>query len=150
MHKILFTVFVLIGLSPTTSTFSLAQDVQPAPVKKVLPAFVQAYNFGMASRENIGIALYYGDNNGNTADEIGEHIVSKVKETAALKGETVNPKFFIKDIRGAKEGVVIEYYIGGTSIGPLDIRDGIKPDTLDEVIQLRVTTRALLQKTDTN
>ena len=115
-------------------------SIQTAPTS----ALEQAGDFGLSGRDNVGIIVYYGKGNGNTPEEFGAYVAKKVSDAAALRGEQINPKYFITHLNDNTTGVVLAYHMGGASVGPIDIRDGITEDTLKEVLDLRARSRNFL------
>ena len=128
----------------------LAANTQPTatqPEEKY--ALIEAGNYGLESRTNVGIILYYGAGNTSTEHEIGEYVVEDLKNYASEeKGIELTPKYFVAyDASGAK-GVGIAYTMGIKGLEGMDIRDGLSKATYDDVIDGRIEANEILQKAD--
>lgn len=100
------------------------------------PALVRAGNFGKADRKNVGIMMYYGTGNGSSPEEVGEFIEAGLEDAAEQRGIDLDAEYFFTKTDHF-EGIVVGYLIGGLSIDGMDIREAIKPETYDMVIDKR-------------
>lgn len=123
------------------ATPAIAQDAQVKNAAYVSP-IVQAGDYGEAGPDNIGIMIYFGQGNGVTKDQVGEFVIRKLQERAALRGMNINPQYFILDADW--QGVAVGYHMGGVSVDSQDLKSAVQPSVIDHVLDDRDRTAKLL------
>ena len=147
------TLAATLSAAAMMSAFSGAVQAEKADFQPVYhnqyeePALVQAGDYGLADTKNIAIMVYYGPGNGVTAEQVGEFITNLIKKEADLRQMDVVPAYFVE--YGGAPGIAVAYHVGGASIDKQGIRNAVKPDTINAVLDKRQLTAKLFAFDDT-
>ncbi len=143
-----FVAFNPVHAEDTSETANV--DTNSEPYQMTL-----ADDHAMADYDNIAVLLYYGPGNGATPDQAGKYVMQKIKDRheqrmrtdPSYELENINLKYFIEytDPNGP-EGIAVSFLAGGVGIGPFDIRDAVKQEPLDKILDFREISKRLLSE----
>lgn len=135
-----FTALGLMATGPLTGS-AHAQELRPIQINATAddPALVEAGTFGNQSPENVGILVYYGSGNGSPSDAVGERLVSDLETAASAQGIDLDANYYVQNLPEI-EGILVGFFPGPQSIGPVDIRTALQPQTYQTVINQRLQT----------